>query len=548
MKRFSFLIFFVFLFFSYSKADISSDISNILNGTINASPPTYKQVGERGYVGFGSLSYRMNGSNMTIQPFSITPPKVKMGCGAIDIGMGGVSFLGFEYLVQKLQTILQAAPAFAFQLALEVFVPQVANVLAQINAIADAINSISFSACDASRVIQAVAPSIRDAIGLGKTDYAAGQESTGSNSGFWESMKQAFENTDFYQRVQTAWDNIIQAVDTLRSMFSSSTGSAQGEACVFPKGNSGVGALVSNSNAQRYLTTRVLKFISPEAYQLKKTMIGNYCVNSDLNGSGGDVDQQPDIRVSEEYMETLREYLRNRLLPEFSRSLSDALASGGSYSNVCPKVGSTYNNGITGMSYNFSYVCNLVDSMGSSIVNYYRSIKTNSPLDSTSATYINFIAANNSGYIRLLRNAALLDRPELVTAIAPELVGSIMLEVVPQYLMDVASEGCAEAMAFLEASAKSLSVAPADNPDNQAANVLITKKVEELQAKKNKVAQFCSSLLTVLNSSMFSELQAKGIQDHQTLMEVVKKTDDELAGNLKRRGLDVLFKYTSDLR
>jgi Conjugative relaxosome accessory transposon protein. len=126
----SFLIGFMVSFFVFqpylyvARADIGSSISGMISESVNYAPPTYKEMGERGYVGFGSLSIRTPTGSLNVRPFSFTPPFVKKGCGAIDIAMGGFNFLGFDYLVQKLQQILQAAPAFAFQLALEVFVPQ----------------------------------------------------------------------------------------------------------------------------------------------------------------------------------------------------------------------------------------------------------------------------------------------------------------------------------------------------------------------------------------------------------------------------------------
>lgn len=547
MRRFSFLFVFLLLLFSYSKADMSSDISNILNGTINAAPPTFKQIGERGYVGLGSLSYRMNGSNMTIQPFSVTPPSLKMGCGAIDIGFGGINFLGFEYLVQKLQQILQAAPAFAFQLAIEVFVPQVANVLAQINAIADAINSISFSACDATRIVHTAAASIRDAINLGKNEKAGKDTGGGTSPGFWDAMKNAFMDSDFYKRVNTAWNNILNSVSTLKQLFSSNTSSVQGEACVFPKGDTGVGALVSSSSAQKYLTTRALKYISEDAYRLKKILVGNYCVNSGTESdSSGSVGQVPDLGFINNY---------KRGLEVFIGSNSSLLANNIQYYltnsslSYTPFTCSDTIQNIDGKNYDYSYACNLMNNIAKAIVNYYKAISNKGVLDSTSASYINFIASVDSGYIRLIRNAALLNRPELVSGISVDLVEEILYDIVPKYIYDVAAEGCAEALAFIDSVRDSLSKAPAnDNNDTHAASPVVSAVVSNLKSMKDNVTRHCSSLIPALATLDFSDKYAKQINDKQTLLQVVKMTDDELSSNLKNRGLDVLFRYTTELK
>ena len=71
----------------------------------------------RGYVTAGGFSGRVDVHNDYLM--SITLPKVRAGCGGIDMFLGGMSFLDPEYLVQKLESILQAAPAVAFQYLLE---------------------------------------------------------------------------------------------------------------------------------------------------------------------------------------------------------------------------------------------------------------------------------------------------------------------------------------------------------------------------------------------------------------------------------------------
>ena len=71
----------------------------------------------RGYVTAGGFSGRVDVHNDYLM--SVTLPKVRAGCGGIDMFLGGMSFLDPEYLVQKLESILQAAPAVAFQYLLE---------------------------------------------------------------------------------------------------------------------------------------------------------------------------------------------------------------------------------------------------------------------------------------------------------------------------------------------------------------------------------------------------------------------------------------------
>ena len=69
--------------------------------------------------------------------FSAQAPRFKVGCGGIDLFMGGFSFLNVNYLVQKFQKILQAAPAMAFDLALSTLCQQCSNIMKSLEALAN---------------------------------------------------------------------------------------------------------------------------------------------------------------------------------------------------------------------------------------------------------------------------------------------------------------------------------------------------------------------------------------------------------------------------
>ena len=89
--------------------------------------PGYFEGQKRGYFTGGSFSARWPQTRDYLMSFE--PPRLKFGCGGIDAFMGGFSFMNFEYLVQKLQRILQAAPAAAFDLALKNLCEPCSNVI-----------------------------------------------------------------------------------------------------------------------------------------------------------------------------------------------------------------------------------------------------------------------------------------------------------------------------------------------------------------------------------------------------------------------------------
>lgn len=117
------------------------------------SSPGYFEGQKRGYFTGGSFSARWPMKNDYL--FSFEPPRLNFGCGGIDAFMGGFSFLNFEYLVQKLQRILQAAPAAAFDLALKNLCEPCSNVIKSMNAASDALNSLQLDDCKAAKVLAA---------------------------------------------------------------------------------------------------------------------------------------------------------------------------------------------------------------------------------------------------------------------------------------------------------------------------------------------------------------------------------------------------------
>ena len=115
--------------------------------------PGYFEGQKRGYFTGGSFSARWPQTRDYMVSFQ--PPSLKFGCGGIDAFMGGFSFMNFEYLVQKLQRILQAAPAAAFDLALKNLCEPCSNVIKSMNTMSDALNALQLNDCKAGTVLAA---------------------------------------------------------------------------------------------------------------------------------------------------------------------------------------------------------------------------------------------------------------------------------------------------------------------------------------------------------------------------------------------------------
>jgi conjugative transfer pilus assembly protein TraH len=119
---------------------------------------TYTSAGSfadqtRGYVTAGGMSGRVNVHSDYLM--SVSLPKIRAGCGGIDMFLGGMSFLDPDYLVQKLESILQAAPAVAFQYLLETLDEKMGNIISKMEATTNYLNSIQVNDCRlANRMVQ----------------------------------------------------------------------------------------------------------------------------------------------------------------------------------------------------------------------------------------------------------------------------------------------------------------------------------------------------------------------------------------------------------
>ncbi len=201
-------------------ADMNSYLTDTLTNMKALSYHAYSGQ-QRGYFVGGSARFKP--PSTTIQPFSVTAPKItNNGCGGIDVIMGGFSYLNFQYLVKKLQAILQAAPAFAFQLALKTFLPQVSTILSDLESIADSINGLNVNSCAAAKQLVAVAGG---ALGKGinnskLVNASARMQASGQNGFYGGALAQAGSN------LGSAWHTFLS--DMKSSFTTQNTGSGTG--------------------------------------------------------------------------------------------------------------------------------------------------------------------------------------------------------------------------------------------------------------------------------------------------------------------------------
>lgn len=125
-------------------------VDDWLTQKTSVSPSTLKGQ-KRGYFTAGSFSARWPTSSDRLINF--TPPHIKFGCGGIDVFMGSLGFLQPEYLIQKLESIISAAPAFAFDIALKTLCEECSTVMKALENLANQLNSLQLDECKMSKTL-----------------------------------------------------------------------------------------------------------------------------------------------------------------------------------------------------------------------------------------------------------------------------------------------------------------------------------------------------------------------------------------------------------
>jgi conjugative transfer pilus assembly protein TraH len=160
--------------------------------TVTATGPSSFDGQKRGYLTGGSLSarYDMGTDNL----FSVNLPRVKTSCGGIDLFAGGISFLDPEYLVSKLENILQAAPAMAFNMALKAHCQQCEDIMSKLEAMSTYLNSIQVNDCRlATQLAESIFQLEQDVYGKIVMEASANRDATDSTS---KNYKETQSNID----------------------------------------------------------------------------------------------------------------------------------------------------------------------------------------------------------------------------------------------------------------------------------------------------------------------------------------------------------------
>jgi len=380
--------------FSYAFADMSDYMTSTLSQIQSLAPHAY-QGQQRGYFVGGTMHVPPLGQ--TIQPFSVSLPSIQNNsCGGINAMMGGFSYLNFQYLVQKLQGIIQAAPALAFEIAIKVLSEKLGGVMNGLEQITDAINGLNFNSCTAMNgIVNAASNAITNAIS-GSASAATQQQANGGSNWFGNGI------TNFVNNISQGWQTMISGLQ------------GEGVNTSAPQGQNSAGFVP---------TQGVLAY-----------------ANSLISGGG----------VPSSFIDTLRYYVGD-VVPSTVNGTNGTLSAVGVYDPGCNNnAESLIKNLANGYDYQISYSdftngqCgsvqasqnsnNLVTQVQGYLNEIYTDLSTNQDL--SDPTVINFINSSTIPVYSFMREAAMLQSP----AVSEQLIDELSQPIAYQFAANVAGK------------------------------------------------------------------------------------------------------------
>ncbi len=192
-------------------------IADWFDSSISSGAEHYESQ-KRGFYSLGSYQARMDTSSDYLVSTSL--PRIRSGCGGIDLFAGGLSFLDEEYLVEKFQNMISAAPAIAFDIALKVMSNQLSESMKSLESIIGGLNNLQLNDCAITRrVFTEVARDDGDVLGgiLNEIDSGAALRTAVSRS--WQDSQETVKSDD--GRAQTDLKKQITGCsETIKTYFS----------------------------------------------------------------------------------------------------------------------------------------------------------------------------------------------------------------------------------------------------------------------------------------------------------------------------------------
>ncbi len=179
---------------------ISGALSNLLSGTdVSANGPGYFSSEARGVYLMGGAQVRFP-TRTSPALISVNPPYVYAGCGGISAYFGGFNYISGQQIKQLIKEIAQNSVGLVSMLAIKELCPQCADVISEMQAIAQKAADLSINSCGMSKwLIQKGAGLFGKSVNFSDNEQstlAATEAAMGKSSGYLADMYNGVSKAD----------------------------------------------------------------------------------------------------------------------------------------------------------------------------------------------------------------------------------------------------------------------------------------------------------------------------------------------------------------
>lgn len=194
-------------------AGLHSDLDRFFEGLGSYSNRTGAEVYRSQQAGlYTGGSFYLRNPVQHVQFAHLTLPKMRAGCGGIDLFEGGFSFIQRQELQAMMKKIMASGASYAFLLAIKSVSPQIASTLEYIQKKADEVNRFNMNSCEMGQaLVGGMWPNVRAAqrqicrdVGASHglfADWAAARQGCGANGEMANQLNQAKQYPEQRDRI-----------------------------------------------------------------------------------------------------------------------------------------------------------------------------------------------------------------------------------------------------------------------------------------------------------------------------------------------------------
>lgn len=185
LKRFTAVVVSISILAGPAHAGFMDDFYTSAGAAVNVTPADMRKSGSGNFVTGGSVVWRVPQRGFT--PFLWQPPRIKAGCGGIDMYMGSFGFANTTQFVDYLRNVGQNALGLFFKMALKAMSPDLEGAVNDLTSMINMFNGQASNSCEMAQNLldkanindASMHSAVKNAIGYDRdsgviTDVAAG--------------------------------------------------------------------------------------------------------------------------------------------------------------------------------------------------------------------------------------------------------------------------------------------------------------------------------------------------------------------------------------